>query len=177
MRGMSMVAFLSAVCAVTPAMAGAQTKPLPAVDVMAADIQARIGPTRKPGTLPNIRVVDAGGHNIAIGALHRVEGTRQPVAVHYKVSEVYQVMKGAATLVTGGTVVNAKERPADSPQVRQQDGPGETGTAIVGGTSQEVKEGDVIIIPAGTPHWFSKIDGSITYTVIRFDPGQILELQ
>ena len=177
MNCIRIVVFASAVSAIAPFIASAQSKPLPAVDVTAAEIQTQIGPLRKAGALPNIRVVDAGGHNIAIGALDRAAGQPQPAAVHYKVSEVYYIMKGGATLVTGGTMVNAKVRPADSPQVVHQDGPGETGTAIEGGTTRDVKEGDVIIIPAGTPHWFSKIDGSLSYVVVRVDPGQILALQ
>lgn len=176
MRGVSVVALLSAVIAVTPGIGAAQTKAQPATIVSAADIEAQLGP-KKPNALPNIRVVDAGGHNIAVGALSRAEGGPQPAAVHYKVSEVYSVLKGGATLVTGGTMVNAKVRPANSAQVKQQDGPGETGTAIEGGVSRDIKEGDFIVIPAGTPHWFSKIDGSITYVVIRIDPSQILTLQ
>jgi mannose-6-phosphate isomerase-like protein (cupin superfamily) len=178
MSEMSIVAFFAAVVVLTPAIAGAQTKVLPAADIPAAQIQTLAGPTRPPNTLPNIRVVDAGGHNIGVGVLYRTQGqAAQPAALHYKVSEVYHVMKGEATLVTGGTLVSPKVRPADSPQVKQQDGPGETGTAIEGGTSRQIKEGDVIIIPAGTPHWFSKINGSLAYLVIRIDPGQIIDLQ
>jgi uncharacterized protein YjlB len=41
----------------------------------------------------------------------------------------------------------------------------------------QLKEGDVIVIPAGTPHWFSKIDGSIVYLVIRIDPSQLITLR
>ena len=173
MRTLSLLACLSVFGALA---ARAQSKPLPAADISSEQIQAQISPTRKAGTLPNIRVVDAGGHNIAVGALHRTAGQPQPAAVHDKVSEVYYVTSGAATLVTGGTMVDAKVRPADSPQVRQQDGPGSTGTAIEGGASRDIKAGDVVIIPAGTPHWFSKIDGSLTYIVVRVDPSQILEL-
>lgn len=177
MRGVSIVAFLSAVSAVVPVVASAQTKPLPAADISGAEIQTQAGPSRKPNTLPNIRVVDAGGHNIGVGVLYRTEKQVQPAALHYKVSEVYHVISGEATLVTGGTMVNSKIRPADSPQVKQQDGPGETGTAIEGGVSRQIKEGDVIVIPAGTPHWFSKINGSLAYLVIRVDPNQIITLQ
>ena len=36
---------------------------------------------------------------------------------------------------------------------------------------REVSVGDVVIIPAGTPHWYSDIDGSVTYLEIRYDPG------
>jgi len=176
MRGMSIVAFLSAVFVVTPLIADAQTKVLPAVAISAADIQTLMGP-RKPNTLPNIRVVDAGGHNVGIGVLYRAEGQTQNTAVHYKVSEVYHVMRGSGTLVTGGTVVNPKTRAADSVEVTREDGPGVTGTAIQGGVTHQLKEGDVIVIPAGTPHWFSKIDGSIVYLVIRIDPSQLIAPQ
>jgi mannose-6-phosphate isomerase-like protein (cupin superfamily) len=176
MREMSSVAFLSAVFVVTPVIADAQTKVLPATDIPAAEIQALIGP-RKPNTLPNIRVVDAGGHNVGVGVLYRAEGQTQNAAVHLKVSEVYHVMKGAGTLVTGGTLVNPKTRAADSVEVTREDGPGVTGTAIQGGTTRQIKEGDVIVIPAGTPHWFSKIDGSLAYLVIRIDPSQLVALQ
>ncbi len=72
MRAMSIVAFVSAVFAVTPVIAGAQDKVLPATAISAAQIQALMGP-RKPDTLPNIRVVDAGGHNVGVGVLYRAE--------------------------------------------------------------------------------------------------------
>ena len=176
MRAMSIVAFVPAVFLITPLLAGAQTKVLPATTVSAAEIQALLGP-RIPNALPNIRVVDAGGHNIGVGVLYRAEGQTQNTAVHFKVSEVYHVMKGSGTLVTGGTVVNPKTRAADSIEVTREDGPGVTGTAIQGGVNHDLKEGDVIVIPAGTPHWFSKINGSIVYLVIRIDPNQLIGLQ
>lgn len=176
MREMSIFAFLPAVFVVTPVIADAQTKVLPAATISAAEIQALMGP-RKPNTLPNIRVVDAGGHNVGVGVLYRAEGQTQNTAVHFKVSEVYHVMKGSGTLVTGGTVVNPKTRAADSVEVTLEDGPGVTGTAIQGGVNHQLKEGDIIVIPAGTPHWFSKINGSIVYVVIRIDPSQLIALQ
>ena len=176
MPSVTFTLLVSATLLAIPSFASAQAAPLPAVDISAADIQAQMGP-RKPNALPNIRVVDAGGPHVAVGALNRTEGQPQPAAVHDKVSEVYYVTAGEATLVTGGTLVNPKVRPADSPQVRQQDGPGSTGTAINGGTSRQIKTGDVIIIPAGTPHWFSKINGSLSYVVVRIDPNQIIELR
>jgi hypothetical protein len=79
--------------------------------------------------------------------------------------------------VTGGTVVNPKTRASDSAEVRQEDGPGVSGTAIEGGVSRQIKPGDVVVIPVGTPHWFSKIDGSLAYLVIRIDPSQLIALQ
>jgi hypothetical protein len=76
--------------------------------------------------------------------------------------------------VTGGAMVNAKPRPADAISVRLEDGPGASGTGIQGGVTRRIKAGDVVVIPAGVPHWFSEIEGSITYVVVRVDPERIL---
>jgi mannose-6-phosphate isomerase-like protein (cupin superfamily) len=126
---------------------------------------------------PNIRVVNAGGYNVAVGAIHRPQSPPGVAAVHFKVTEIYHVIDGGATLVTGGTMVNAKTRPPDSESVKFEDGPGESATAIQGGTTQRIKAGDVVVIPAGVPHWFSAIEGSITYLVVRVDPGRVLPVR
>ena len=97
--------------------------------------------------------------------------------MHFKVTEIYHVMEGAGTLVTGGTMVNAKMRPADAVSVRLEDGPGASGTSIQDGVTRKIKAGDVVVIPAGVPHWFSEIDGSITYVVMRVDPDRLLVLK
>ena len=162
--------------AAAPQNAASSTSSLPATYVSSADIQANLNgaPNSATNPLPNIRVVDAGGYNVAVGVIHRPQTPPGVVAVHYKVTEIYHVTDGAATLVTGGTMVNAKPRPADAISVRLEDGPGASGTSIQGGTSRRIKAGDVVVIPAGVPHWFSAIEGSITYVVVRFDPDRIL---
>jgi quercetin dioxygenase-like cupin family protein len=71
-------------------------------------------------------------------------------------------------------MVDAKTRPADAISVRLEDGPGASGTSIQGGVTQKIKAGDVVVIPAGVPHWFSEIEGSITYVVVRVDPTRVL---
>ena len=160
----------------TAQQAVSAAKPLPATYVRAADIQANLNgaPSAAVNPSPNIRVVDAGGYNVAVGVIHRPQTPPGVVAVHFKVSEIYHVIDGAGTLVTGGTMVNAKARPADAISVRLEDGPGASGTSIQGGVTQKIKAGDVVVIPAGTPHWFSEIEGSITYIVVRIDPNRIL---
>jgi mannose-6-phosphate isomerase-like protein (cupin superfamily) len=162
--------------AAIPQQAAPAAKSLPATYISAAAIQANLNgaPDAATNPSPNVRVVNAGGYNVAVGVLHRPQTPPGGVAVHFKVTEVYHVTDGAATLVTGGNVVNAKMRPADALSVRLEDGPGESGTSIEGGVSQRIKAGDVVIIPAGTPHWFSNIEGSITYVVVRFDPNRLL---
>lgn len=176
-----LLAFLFALSAAAPDVATAQgaasaAKPLPATYVSAADIQANLNgaPGAAVNPQPNIRVVDAGRYNVAIGVIHRPQTPPGVAAVHFKVTEIYHVMDGAGTLVTGGTMVNAKTRPPDSTAVKLEDGPGASGTAIQGGVSRRIKAGDVVVIPAGVPHWFSEIEGSITYVVVRVDPNRIL---
>jgi mannose-6-phosphate isomerase-like protein (cupin superfamily) len=179
MKSMLRIAvLLFAVSALPCAIVSAQqaTSNLPATYISAKDVQANINgaPNAATNPSPNLRVVNAGQYNVAVGVLHRPQTPPGVAAVHYKVSEVYHVMDGEATLVTGGKMVDPKERPADSKSVRLEDGPGASGTSIQGGVTQQVKAGDVVIIPAGVPHWFSKIDGSITYVVVRFDPTKVL---
>jgi mannose-6-phosphate isomerase-like protein (cupin superfamily) len=66
------------------------------------------------------------------------------VEVHEKWADLFYMMAGAATLVTGGTVRGSRTI-----------APGETrGDSIEGGTSQELRPGEFIHVPAGTPHHF-----------------------
>jgi mannose-6-phosphate isomerase-like protein (cupin superfamily) len=178
---LGLLAFLFVLSAAVPEVTAAQqaaspTNSLPATYVSAADIQANLSaaPNSATNPLPNIRVVDAGGYNVAVGVIHRPQTPPGVVAVHFKVTEIYHVMDGAATLVTGGAMVNAKTRPPDAISVRLEDGPGASGTSIQGGVSRRIKAGDVVVIPAGVPHWFSAIEGSISYVVVRVDPDRLL---
>jgi len=168
--------FAAAPEAAAPQNAASSANSLPATYVSAADIQSNLSaaPNSATNPLPNIRVVDAGGYNVAVGVIHRQQTPPGVAAVHFKVTEIYHVTDGAGTLVTGGTMVNAKPRPADAISVRLEDGPGASGTAIQGGVSRRIKAGDVVVIPAGVPHWFSGIEGSITYVVVRVDPERVL---
>jgi mannose-6-phosphate isomerase-like protein (cupin superfamily) len=72
-------------------------------------------------------------------------------AVHEKEAEMFYVVDGSATLVTGGKLVNEK----------RTNGENLTGTAIDGGTARAVAKGDFVIVPENTPHWFSPINGTI----------------
>jgi len=177
---LSVLAFLFALPAVAPKVTPAQQgSSAPATYIGVADVQAKLNPSPEAGVnpQPNIRVVDAGGYNVAVGALHRSQTPPSVAAVHFQVTEIYHVIDGTATLVTGGTMVNAKTRPSDSIAVKLEDGPGASGTAIQGGVSQRIKAGDVVVIPAGVPHWFSAIDGSISYLVVRVDASRVLAVK
>ena len=72
------------------------------------------------------------------------------------VTEVYYILEGTGTYTTGGTLPDAKNRTA----------------GIKGGETNTIGPGDVIVIPPGTAHWFSKINNHITYLEARF-PGDV----
>lgn len=73
-------------------------------------------------------------------------------AVHEKEAELFYVIDGSATLVTGGKLT--KETRTNPENL--------SGAGIEGGMSRHVAKGDFIMVPEGTPHWFSAIDGTIT---------------
>lgn len=158
---------------------GAQPKvPLSAVDVRLADIQAVLKTARADAAddLP-IRVANAGDYNVGVYVVNRPKVAKPPAIYHEtRVTEVYYMLEGAGTLVTGGTVV--------APVVREA--PGTTilsmlnnmrGTAINGGVSRRMTKGDLVVIPGWVPHWWSETDGDMSYLVIRPDPDKILPLK
>ena len=82
------------------------------------------------------------------------------------------MLEGSATLVTGGTLVNPQRR-----ENAQLFGPGAGGAAIHGGVSRRIAKGDLVIIPAGTPHGMSEVQEDITVLVVKVDPGRVLSLK
>ncbi len=133
-----------------------------------------------------VRSVDVGKVQVGIGSIYRgklgqatgLENTvAEAVAEHEQVSEVYYVIEGSATLLTGPDLVDPKPRPSTLKTVREQNGPGYSAKSIKNPEVHELKAGDMIIIPAGTGHWFTKIDDHIRYVMVRLDPEKILPLK
>jgi mannose-6-phosphate isomerase-like protein (cupin superfamily) len=125
-----------------------------------------------------VRSVNVGKSNVAIGMVHRTRITTPgEVAEHDFVSEVYHVISGSATLVTGPDLVKPQARPSTNTNVRLLNGPGFNAESIQNGVTHHLKAGDVIVIPAGTGHWFTKIDDHIDYLMIRVDPDKVTPLK
>jgi mannose-6-phosphate isomerase-like protein (cupin superfamily) len=80
------------------------------------------------------------------------------VEVHVKETDIFYIVDGSATFVTGGTMVGGKEsRPNQM-----------LGTDITGGQTHQLKKGDFISVPAGVPHWFKDVPSSgVTYFIVK----------
>jgi len=151
-----------------------------ATDISNAEIQALVQKSAADRVSDQaIRVVGVHGEYIvSIGVVHRAKtsGKDAPGGIeHSQITEVYHVIEGHGTLVTGGALDNPKEVPPDSPVVTVLNGPSTGGTAIQNGVSRKLGPGDVVIIPPNTPHWFREITShQLVYLVVRVDPHKIL---
>ena len=77
--------------------------------------------------------------------------------VHTRDTDIIYVLNGSVTFVTGGTIVDPKVTGQD--EIR--------GSRIEGGTLHALSGGDVIVVPAGTPHWFYQVDETFLYYVVK----------
>ena len=126
-----------------------------------------------------VKVVDIGDANVAVGVLFRdrIEADDKPVGgiVHSHVSEVYYITKGSGTLVTGGTLLGRRDAPSDSDIVNVLVGDSFfTSVARGDGQVREVREGDIVVIPAGVFHGWHSVDERVEMVSIRPDPKKVL---
>ena len=82
---------------------------------------------------------------------YRVAGVKAPASVHEREAEMFYVVEGSGTLITGGKL---KEEKRTNPENL-------AGTGIDGGQRRRVAKGDFIMVPENTPHWFGEIDGAL----------------
>jgi glc operon protein GlcG len=99
------------------------------------------------------RLIETAGYKVNTSL--RVEPGQ--AEVHARETDVFYVVEGSATLVVGGTVVEPQSVSAD--EVR--------GKAIAGGETHQLKPGDVVVIPPGTPHQFTEVHGPFHYFVVK----------
>jgi mannose-6-phosphate isomerase-like protein (cupin superfamily) len=127
-----------------------------------------------------VRDIELGKAHVGIGMVYRGKLDKpapDSVAEHDMVSEVYHVISGSATLVLGPEIVNRQRRPATLRTVVEFNGPGNNGSDIRNGVTLQIKAGDVVVIPAGTGHWFTKIDDHVNYLMVRIDPDKATPLR
>jgi glc operon protein GlcG len=102
-----------------------------------------------------VLVDGANGRNYMVHASHREKAGL--AEVHSLDADIIYVLEGSATFVTGGTVVDGKT--VEPNEIR--------GSSIEGGETHRITKGDVIVVPAGTPHWFKEVPGPINYYVVK----------
>jgi mannose-6-phosphate isomerase-like protein (cupin superfamily) len=159
---------LSSASAVAQVQMEVQKQPPPALELSSTDIKTFIDKLPKDRISDSpIRVTDVGGYKVGVYGVFRPKSVVQSANRHQTtVTEIYYMLEGTATIVTGGTVVEEKATGA-SPNTKR---PNFQGTRIQGGVSRHVGPGDVIVIPGNLPHWWSSLDTDIRYLIFRPDP-------
>ncbi|MCB1669723.1 MAG: hypothetical protein R3F41_14475 [Gammaproteobacteria bacterium] len=150
-----------------------------------------------PGVDRQIVSRDIGKLNLSVGIIHRGAVERgsgqstpnpdRPCGVsstsrnsgargiqHYHQTETYYIASGSGTLVTGGEILNGNESAPDSSVTTTLNGPSCSGVIVGDWVAKHVKEGDIIIIPAGTPHGWLEVPVHVDYLSVRPDPDRVL---
>jgi hypothetical protein len=145
------------VAAILPVAVFAADAPLPAVYKSSADLMSVLKQNieKAKGGQADSPVDNPGPYRINVVRRSEPGNAMAHATGPAKGSEVHYIIDGSATVVTGGTIV----RPTAQ---------GATPT-IEGGVTHHLAKGDVIVIPAGTPHWYKEVNGSVTYLEVRFD--------
>lgn len=150
-----------------------------------------------PGVDRQIVSRDIGKLNLSVGIIHRgaverASGTSTPNPdrpcgvsgtsrnsgargiLHYYQTETYYIASGSGTLVTGGEIMNGNESAPGSVVTTTLNGPSCSGMIVGDWVAKHVKEGDIIIIPAGTPHGWLEVPVHVDYLSVRPDPDRVL---
>lgn len=152
-----------------------------------------------PGVDRQLISRDIGKLNLSVGIIHRGAVERgsavaptEPAAerpcgvtstnrdsgargiMHHHQTEAYYIASGSGTLVTGGTILFGTESAPDSNVTLVLNGPSCSGQIVGDWVAKHVKEGDIIIIPAGTPHGWLEVPVHVDYLSVRPDPDRVL---
>jgi mannose-6-phosphate isomerase-like protein (cupin superfamily) len=130
--------------------------------VAATSLAAQAPPTSVT-TIPAAEVAAAfaKGRPLIENAAYKVHASRRDVPggaeLHGLDTDIFHVLEGSATLVTGGQIAEAKET---APNERR-------GAAITGGTSQRLTKGDIVIVPKGVAHQFTEVSAPFLYYTVK----------
>jgi len=122
----------------------------PAIFKSAADLAAVLSTAKvNAGGLSSSNVTTTDQYRVSLVKRDKAAGA----LAHPGNTELLYIVEGAGTVITGGTLVPAADgKPA----------------SIANGVSQKIVKGDVIIVPAGSAHWFAQVDSPITYLEVRW---------
>ena len=152
-----------------------------ATDITAAEVQAVLA---APSVIADrlVTAVDMGAYNVGVGALRRGPTTPgAPVGAinHEQITEVYYIISGTGTLLTGGAVTASRavtSGDAAGKEILTVVGPSNQGTFSKPAQRRKVGPGDIVIIPPGVYHGFDDVPaGGIDYVAVRPDPNRVLQ--
>jgi len=124
-----------------------------------------------------IKILDMGKYNLGVAVLRRgaiKAGSPVSAINHTSLTEVYYVVSGSGTLVTGGEVENIRPLAANNELVTTVVGPGNNATFKKPAQERKIAAGDVVVIPAGVYHGFSEVPDHIEYVSVRPDVEKVL---
>lgn len=173
----TIVSTLTVLCAVAPAAQTRLPPPAQAMDMTAAELQTMV--KAYPGGNADIKSIDAGKHVVDLWLEQRKPGlTTAPGTngiAHAEITEIYYIVRGSATLVTGGRLIDARLN--ETLPKTEFPGGGRFVTPTYGGTfeggvSRRVGPGDVIVLPPGAVHQWAAVDPGemLVYFIARIDP-------
>ncbi|MGD1093226.1 MAG: hypothetical protein ABSB35_14700 [Bryobacteraceae bacterium] len=128
------------------------------------------------GTEQILSMVNVGRMDVGVAVMRRMAG-KQGAIMHDQLTEVYHFLAGSGVLVTGRKLDDPKPLDPEGRVVKELAGPSISGPSIEGGHSQRFGPGDTVIIPAGVAHWFSSLDSTVDYLVVRIDPDRAIPLK
>jgi mannose-6-phosphate isomerase-like protein (cupin superfamily) len=149
-----------------------------AMMLSAADMQQLVA--AYPGLNAGAKSIDAGAHVIDFWLESRQANAAVSATgiVHSEITEIYYIFSGKATLVTGGTIADAKPIAVDVPAWKGSSVVFNTptlGGPFKGGTARAVGPGDFIVVPPGTVHQWGPIETPmLVYFIARIDPSKKL---
>ena len=140
---------------------------------------------------------DIGKLNLSVGIIHRgavargsgtsTQNPERPCGVtsadrnsrargimHLHQTETYYIVSGSGTLVTGGEIMDGNASAPGGNVTEILNGPSCSGMIVGDWVSKHVKEGDIVIIPAGTPHGWLEVPVHVDYLSVRPDPDRVL---
>lgn len=79
------------------------------------------------------------------------------VEVHTKDTDIFYILDGSATFVTGGAMTGGRDTAPDEKR----------GASMTGGTTYHLSRGNIVIIPANVTHWFKELQQPVTYLVVK----------
>jgi oxalate decarboxylase/phosphoglucose isomerase-like protein (cupin superfamily) len=164
---------------VASAIAQTPAGKMSATDVSSAEIQEAVKrgiAALTPGVSVNDRIVsfaDIAKYNVAVAVVARPAGPDPRALSHDKITEIYYVLKGSGTQLTG-TLLNGTHQ-----DTSKTIGPGmSSNTPLQNTATKKLGPGDIQIIPPGLGHQWANIDaGGIQYLVFRVDPEKVLQME